>query len=128
MSLDRQHLPSLVALRGLSVAAMILVNNPGDWNTVFPSLLHTDWNGWTFADVVFPFFVFVMGCAMPFAFARRDARHGGEWRSTTRVLRRAGWLVALGLALNVAGAWPQISDTRIPAGCSALASSTPAPH
>jgi len=114
MSLDRQHLTALDALRGLSVAAMILVNNPGDWNTVFPSLLHADWNGWTFADVVFPFFVFVMGCAMPFAFARRDARHRGEWRSATRVLRRAGWLVAFGLVLNAASAWPQISDTRIP--------------
>ena len=57
----------------VAVAAMILVNNPGDWSAVFPPLLHADWNGWTFADAVFPFFVFVMGCAMPFTFARRNA-------------------------------------------------------
>src|ERR1041385_1542670 len=59
MAHDRHHLESLDVVRGISVAAMILVNNPGDWNSVFPSLLHADWNGWTFADVVFPFFVFV---------------------------------------------------------------------
>jgi predicted acyltransferase len=114
MSSDRQHLASLDVVRGLSVAAMILVNNPGDWNTVFPPLMHADWNGWTFADVVFPFFVFVMGCAMPFAFARRDARHRGEWRSASRVLRRAGLLVALGVALNIVVAMPDIAGTRIP--------------
>jgi predicted acyltransferase len=114
MSPDRQHLASLDVVRGLSVAAMILVNNPGDWNTVFPALTHADWNGWTFADVVFPFFVFVMGCAMPFAFARRDARHGGEWRSATRVLRRAGLLVALGIVLNVVVALPHVAELRIP--------------
>jgi predicted acyltransferase len=45
MSRDREHLASLDVVRGLSVAAMILVNNPGDWNTVFPSLMHADWNG-----------------------------------------------------------------------------------
>jgi predicted acyltransferase len=114
MSSDREHLASLDVVRGLSVAAMILVNNPGDWNTVFPALMHADWNGWTFADVVFPFFVFVMGCAMPFAFARRDARHSGAWRSTSRVLRRAGLLVGLGFALNVVVALPDIAKTRIP--------------
>jgi predicted acyltransferase len=114
MTSDRQHLASLDVVRGLSVAAMILVNNPGDWNTVFAPFTHTDWNGWTFADVVFPFFVFVMGCAMPFAFARRDARHSGEWRSASRVLRRAGVLVGLGIVLNVVLALPDIAKTRIP--------------
>ena len=52
------HIDGLDVLRGATIAAMILVNIPGDWNTVFPSLVHADWNGLTFADVVFPFFVF----------------------------------------------------------------------
>jgi predicted acyltransferase len=114
MTSDRHHLESLDVVRGMTIAAMILVNNPGDWNSVFPPLLHADWNGWTFADVVFPFFVFVMGCAMPFAFARRHARHGAEWRATARVLRRAVLLILLGLVLNLEVAAPHFSAVRIP--------------
>mgnify|MGYP002653098623 CR=1 FL=1 len=61
------------ALRGLTVAAMLLVNNPGDWGHVYPPLLHADWNGCTPTDLVFPFFLFVMGASvalaiLPFAF------------------------------------------------------------
>lgn len=114
MTSDRHHLASLDVVRGMSVAAMILVNNPGDWNAVFPPLVHSDWNGWTLADVVFPFFVFVMGCAMPFAFARREAQHAGDWRATTRVLRRAVVLVVLGIVLNLVSAFPAISAVRLP--------------
>jgi predicted acyltransferase len=114
MTKDRHYLESLDVLRGLTIAAMILVNNPGDWNAVFPPLLHADWNGWTFADVVFPFFVFIMGCAMPFAFARRHARHGPEWRATGRVVRRAALLILLGVALNLELAIPHLSALRIP--------------
>jgi len=114
MMSDRHHLESLDVVRGMSVAAMILVNNPGDWNSVFPALMHADWNGWTFADVVFPFFVFVMGCAMPFAFARRHARHGDDWRAAARVLRRSALLILLGLVLNFELAAPHFSAIRIP--------------
>jgi len=114
MTRDAHHLESLDVVRGMSVAAMILVNNPGDWNSVFPPLLHADWNGWTLADVVFPFFVFIMGCAMPFAFARRQARHGAEWRATARVLRRATMLILLGLMLNLELAAPNFSVVRLP--------------
>jgi predicted acyltransferase len=114
MTADRPHLASLDVLRGLTIAAMILVNNPGDWNTVFPTLVHADWNGLTFADVVFPFFVFIMGCAMPFAFARRDALTAGEWRWGARVLRRSVTLVGLGLLLNLLAAVPAVSHVRVP--------------
>lgn len=50
---------------------MILVNNPGDWSNVWPALEHAAWNGCTLADLVFPFFLFLMGCVIPFAFDRR---------------------------------------------------------
>jgi predicted acyltransferase len=106
------HIDALDVLRGATIAAMILVNNPGDWNTVFPSLVHADWNGLTFADVVFPFFVFIMGCAMPFAFARRDA--AGPWRTDLRLLRRVAALVGLGLVLNLVLVAPAFSRVRIP--------------
>src|SRR6516225_6767257 len=81
------HLDSLDVFRGATVAAMIVVNNPGDWGAVFPQLLHADWNGCTVADVVFPFFVFIMGCAMPFAFARRNDRWS-SWSGAIRIIER----------------------------------------
>ncbi len=114
MTSPRHRLESLDVLRGISIAAMILVNNPGDWNAVFPPLLHADWNGWTLADTVFPFFVFIMGCAMPFAFARRDEAHNGEWRARVRVVRRAAILFGLGVVLNLVAAFPSIGGVRIP--------------
>jgi len=125
MTADRHHLESLDVMRGMTIAAMILVNNPGDWNAVFPPLLHADWNGWTFADIVFPFFVFIMGCAMPFAFARRQARHGAEWRGTARILRRAAMLILLGLVLNLELAAPHFSAVRIPGKGATLTRSAP---
>jgi len=106
------HVEALDVFRGATIGAMILVNNPGDWNTVFPALVHADWNGLTFADIVFPFFVFIMGCAMPFAFARRDA--AGPWRADLRLLRRSAALVALGLVLNLIAAAPAFSSVRVP--------------
>jgi Uncharacterized conserved protein len=65
------RLTSLDVFRGATVAGMILVNNPGNWATVFEPLTHAKWDGVTFADLVFPSFVFILGAAMPFAFARR---------------------------------------------------------
>lgn len=103
------HLKSLDVFRGLTVAAMILVNNPGDWRAVFRPLVHAAWTGLTPADLVFPWFVFIMGAAMPFAFARRRA-HGHEaYRLSLRIARRAVTLVALGLVLNAVAGWP-LSD------------------
>ena len=56
----RQRLASLDAFRGLTIAGMILVNNPGSEEHVYPPLRHADWHGWTPTDVVFPFFVFIL--------------------------------------------------------------------
>src|SRR4051812_34962776 len=65
----RDHLASLDVFRGVAVAGMILVNNPGNWGSTFEPLTHANGNGCTFADLVFPSFVFIVGAAMPFAFA-----------------------------------------------------------
>lgn len=78
MTAPSDRLASLDAFRGLSVAAMIVVNNPGNWAAVFPQLTHAAWHGCTVADVVFPFFLFIMGMAMPLAFARRRKRQGPD--------------------------------------------------
>lgn len=105
-----RHLEALDVFRGVTVAAMVLVNNPGNWSAVFPRLQHSDWNGCTFADVVFPFFVFIMGCAMPYAFANRPESD----QFARRVVRRGATLVALGLVLNLAIAVPHVAAIRIP--------------
>jgi predicted acyltransferase len=76
---------------------MILVNNPGDWSRTFGPLLHADWHGWTATDLVFPFFLFVMGVAMPFAFKRRLESPGGSQGLFRKVARRTLLLFALGL-------------------------------
>ncbi|HEX4348228.1 MAG TPA: heparan-alpha-glucosaminide N-acetyltransferase domain-containing protein [Vicinamibacterales bacterium] len=106
------HIESLDAFRGATIVAMILVNNPGNWNAVFPPLMHADWNGFTLADAIFPAFVFIMGVAMPFAFARR--KHTTSVGLYVRVLRRGAVLVALGLALNAVAAFPHVGALRIP--------------
>lgn len=76
---------------------MILVNNPGDWGNVYPPLLHAEWHGWTPTDLVFPFFVFAMGMALPFSSAPGS---GLSKEQFLKILARSLRLVALGVFLN----------------------------
>ena len=96
------------------MAGMILVNNPGNWSGTFESLTHADWNGCTFADLVFPFFVFILGAAMPFSFARRVSRDDRHRDLYVRIAQRSAWLIALGLMLNVVAAAPTVVSMRLP--------------
>ncbi len=100
---SQTRLESVDALRGITIAGMIVVNDPGTWSAVYPQLLHAEWNGWTYTDTIFPFFLFVAGVSMALSFGRRRA----EGASTAELLRhtavRAAILVAIGLALNLAG-------------------------
>ena len=86
------RLRSVDAFRGLTMAGMVIVNNPGDWNTVYPPLLHAEWHGWTPTDLIFPWFLVVMGVAMALA--------GPERAPWPAVLRRTAIIVGLGLALS----------------------------
>ena len=92
-----ERLDSLDVFRGLAIGAMILVSTPGTWTAVYVQLDHALWNGWTATDLVFPFLLFAMGAAVPFALARRRAT---ARRVGTHILRRALILFALGLVLN----------------------------
>ncbi len=91
------RLDSLDVFRGLAIAAMILVSTPGTWTAVYTPLDHALWNGWTLTDLVFPFLLFAMGAAVPFALARR---RGTPRRVGTHIVRRALILFALGLLLT----------------------------
>lgn len=104
------RLDSVDALRGLTVAAMLLVNNPGDWSQVYPPLQHAAWHGCTPTDLVFPFFLFVAGVSLSLALGPRlDA---GDERAVMRagLWLRALRIVGLGLLLH-ALAWALL-DTR----------------
>ncbi len=97
MTAGSDRLDSLDVFRGLSIAAMILVSTPGTWSAVYTPLDHALWHGWTATDLVFPFLLFAMGAAVPFALARR---RGTERRVGQHIVRRAVILFVLGLVLN----------------------------
>src|SRR3954462_6947278 len=69
-----ERLMSLDVFRGLTIAGMILVNDPGTWSSIYAPLEHADWNGWTPTDLVFPFFLFIVGVSMVLSFQARQAR------------------------------------------------------
>ena len=107
------RLLSLDVFRGLTVAAMVLVNNPGSWAHIYAPLRHADWHGVTPTDLVFPFFLFIVGVTIPFALGPRLA--GGEPRSrlAARALRRAAVIFALGLLLHAIPSF-DLANIRIP--------------
>ena len=106
------RLLSVDALRGLTVAAMVLVNNPGTWRAVYPPLRHAAWHGWTPTDVIFPFFVFIVGVAIPLALGPR-LESGGRSAAIVKVLRRSLVIFALGIVLN-GFPWFHWATLRIP--------------
>ena len=94
------RLMSLDLFRGATIALMILVNDPGDGRASYWSLRHADWNGWTPTDLVFPFFLFIVGVAMVFSFTSRLQRGEARTHLFTHVLWRGAVLFALGVFLN----------------------------
>ena len=95
-----KRLVSLDVFRGLTIAGMIVVNNPGTWDHAYPPLLHAEWHGWTYTDTIFPFFLFIVGVAMAFSFGRRGAEAPGRGRLVLHTLRRAAVIFAIGLGIN----------------------------
>ncbi|RKY49934.1 MAG: DUF5009 domain-containing protein [Candidatus Neomarinimicrobiota bacterium] len=108
-----KRLVSLDAFRGITIAAMILVNNPGTWNAVYKPLQHAHWNGWTPTDLIFPFFLFIVGVAIVFAFSKRLTLGQTKKDLYLKIVRRTLILFGLGLFLN---GFPffNLSTIRIP--------------
>lgn len=94
------RLVSLDAFRGATVAGMMLVNNPGDWGKIYAPWKHAAWNGWTFTDTIFPFFLWIVGVAMTFSFAKRIQQGADRKHLSLHVLQRAAIIFALGLFLS----------------------------
>lgn len=93
------RLMTLDAFRGMTIAAMILVNDPGSWDHVYAQLLHAEWVGPTFTDLIFPFFLFIAGVAMWFSFKRRAPRDSPRvlWK---KILLRASLIFLVGLFIS----------------------------
>ena len=97
---DMQRLVSLDVFRGITIAGMVLVNNPGTWQHVYWPLLHASWHGWTPTDFVFPFFLFIVGVAIPLAFGRRLETGGSKRDFYVKIVRRTLIIFAIGLFLS----------------------------
>ncbi|TCV92106.1 putative acyltransferase [Luteibacter rhizovicinus] len=103
---------SVDALRGLTVAAMLLVNDPGDWGHVYWPLEHSEWNGCTPTDLIFPVFLFIVGVSITLAIVPRLEADADRAPIRRAALWRASRIVGLGLLLNVA-AWIAIPDGHL---------------
>ncbi len=94
------RLVSLDVFRGITIAGMILVNNAGDWSHVYPALEHAEWDGWTPTDLIFPFFLFIMGTAMPYSISKRLARGESRGSLLRHIVVRSIIIFALGMLLS----------------------------
>jgi predicted acyltransferase len=96
---------SVDALRGITVAAMLLVNNPGSWSHVYAPLLHAEWHGCTPTDLVFPFFLVIVGVSIALGVVPRVEQGADRGALTRTVLIRAGRILGLGLLLHFLAWW-----------------------
>jgi predicted acyltransferase len=101
MSDPTGRLDSLDAFRGFTIAAMVLVNNPGDWSNLYSQLAHAHWHGWTFTDTIFPFFLFIGGVSMALSVGRLAAAGADRPRLLLKLAKRALLIFLIGFLLNL---------------------------
>ncbi len=107
----RERLLALDVFRGMTVAGMLLVNNPGTWSAIYPPLEHAPWNGWTPTDLIFPFFLFIVGITTELSLRSRRDRGDDEGAIVKQVWRRATLIFLFGLTLS---AFPFFTWVPIP--------------
>ena len=95
----RERLLSLDVFRGLTIAGMLLVNDPGTWSAIFPPLEHAEWHGWTPTDLIFPFFLFIVGITTHLSLSARRARGDDDSAIVKQILRRGIIIYLLGFAM-----------------------------
>lgn len=97
----KPRLLSLDVFRGATVAAMILVNNPGDWGHIYPPLEHSLWNGCTPTDLIFPFFLFIVGVSIVYAMESRAAVKDSHTKLLWSAFRRMLILIIISLVTQL---------------------------
>lgn len=107
------RLISLDVFRGLTIAGMILVNNPGTWSSIYPTLKHAEWHGWTPTDFIFPFFLFIVGVAMTLSFKKRLDQGTDKTKLFLHAIRRSVIIFLLGMFLHLFPYF-NFSTVRIP--------------
>lgn len=110
----RERLLSLDVFRGMTVAGMLLVNDPGTWSAIFPPLEHAEWNGWTPTDLIFPFFLFIVGITTHLSLSARRARGDSDSAIVKQILRRGLIIYLLGFAMAMFPFYQWGSITAIP--------------
>ena len=110
---NSERLVSLDVFRGITIAGMILVNDPGDWGNVYPALLHAKWNGCTPTDLIFPFFLFIVGVSIALSLSKRKKRGDSQSKLVLQIFKRSFLIFMIGLILN---GFPNydLSTLRIP--------------
>ena len=96
----RERLLSLDVFRGMTVAGMLLVNDPGSWAHIYAPLEHAPWNGWTPTDLIFPFFLFIAGITTHLSLSTRRARGDDERAIRNQIIRRGALIILFGLLVN----------------------------
>lgn len=96
----RERLVSLDVFRGLTVAGMLLVNDPGTWSAIYPPLEHAAWHGWTPTDLIFPFFLFIVGITTQLSISARRERGDDERAIRRQILRRGALIFLFGFLIN----------------------------
>jgi len=116
-AISRQdRLLSLDVFRGMTVAGMLLVNQPGSWSDIYPPLEHAAWHGWTPTDLIFPFFLFIVGVTTHLSREARRRRGDGDAEIARQVVRRSVLIILSGLLLASFPWWPldRITGVRFP--------------
>ena len=118
-----KRLNSLDFFRGATVAAMIWVNNPGSWLHIYGPFAHAEWHGWTPTDLIFPFFLFIVGVSIVLAFSKASAKGMSRQELIQKTVIRGVKIFGLGLALAAFpyvvfspefSLHPKIANLRIP--------------
>jgi len=96
----KERLLSLDVFRGMTIAGMLLVNDPGTWSAIYPPLEHAAWHGWTPTDLIFPFFLFIAGVTTHLSLTSRRARGDDEAAIRRQIIRRGALIFLLGFLVN----------------------------
>jgi len=113
MNTSGNRILSLDIFRGLTIMAMIIVNTPGSWSYAYPVLLHSQWNGCTPTDLVFPFFIFAMGFSAMLSISKRLQKGASRQKLVLQLLRRSAIIFLLGLIIN-SFPFNDLANIRIP--------------